>query len=68
MHPIVHAGLLLTGGASTRMGRDKATIVAGGASLAERSAAALRAVAAPVLAVGQEASTGCAVVDDPRQG
>ena len=50
------------------MGRDKATIVAGGASLAERSAAALRAVAAPVLASCPTASTGCAVVDDPRQG
>lgn len=50
------------------MGRDKATIVAGGASLAERAAAVLRAVAHPVLAVGPEAGTGCDAVDDPRRG
>lgn len=50
------------------MGRDKATIVAGGASLAERAAAALRAVARPLLAVGPEAGTGCDAVDDPRRG
>lgn len=50
------------------MGRDKATIVVGGASLAERAAAALRAVAAPVLAVGPEAGTTLEAVADPRQG
>lgn len=50
------------------MGRDKATIVAGGASLAERTAAVLRSVASPVLAVGQDAGTGCDTVDDPREG
>jgi molybdenum cofactor guanylyltransferase len=48
------AALLLTGGASQRMGRDKATLVVGGAgaTLAERTAALLSAVAAPVVEIG----------------
>jgi molybdopterin-guanine dinucleotide biosynthesis protein A len=46
------AGLLLTGGRSTRMGRDKATIVVNGTTLAARAAAALREVADPVIEVG----------------
>jgi len=46
------AALLLTGGASRRMGADKATLVVGGVGLAERTAALLGAVAAPVLEVG----------------
>jgi molybdopterin-guanine dinucleotide biosynthesis protein A len=48
------AALLLTGGSSRRMGRDKATLVVGGAGapLAERTAALLIAVAAPVVEVG----------------
>lgn len=50
------------------MGRDKATIVVGGASLAERAASILRAVAEPVIAVGPEAGSGLQAVDDPRVG
>jgi len=50
------------------MGRDKATIVAGGASLAERAAAVLQSAARPVLAVGPAAGSGCDSVDDPRRG
>src|SRR5512135_3454415 len=64
-HP---AGLLLTGGASKRMRRDKATIDFGGVPLAVRVARALAQVAYPVLAVGIEAGTGLPTVDDPREG
>jgi molybdenum cofactor guanylyltransferase len=46
------AGLLLTGGASRRMGRDKAAIVVEGRGLAERTALLLGEVAAPVVEVG----------------
>jgi molybdopterin-guanine dinucleotide biosynthesis protein A len=46
------AALLLTGGTSRRMGRDKATLVVGGVALAERTAALLGRVAAPILEVG----------------
>src|SRR5438067_3779563 len=64
-HP---AGLLLTGGASRRMRRDKATIDFGGVGLAVRVARALSQVAYPVLAVGIEAGTSLPTVDDPREG
>jgi len=46
------AALLLTGGASRRMGTDKASLVVGGQRLAERTAALLVLLAAPVLEVG----------------
>ncbi|MHB8664523.1 MAG: molybdenum cofactor guanylyltransferase [Acidimicrobiales bacterium] len=46
------AGILLTGGASRRMGRDKALIPLDGATMAARAASVLRAVAAPVVEVG----------------
>ncbi|HET9074747.1 MAG TPA: molybdenum cofactor guanylyltransferase [Solirubrobacteraceae bacterium] len=46
------AGLLLTGGASRRMGTDKARIRVSGIPLAEHVAAILNQVAAPVLEVG----------------
>lgn len=46
------AGLVLTGGRSTRMGVDKAALVVDGVTLAERAAAALSAVTRPVLEVG----------------
>ncbi|MGZ4120428.1 MAG: molybdenum cofactor guanylyltransferase [Actinomycetota bacterium] len=68
MQPAHPAGLLLTGGASRRMRRDKATIDFGGVPLAVRVARALAQVAYPVLAVGIEAGTGLPVVDDPREG
>src|SRR5437868_6031867 len=46
------AALLLTGGASSRMGTDKATLVIGGERLCGRAARLLRAVADPVFEVG----------------
>jgi molybdopterin-guanine dinucleotide biosynthesis protein A len=46
------AALLLTGGASRRMGRDKASLVVSGQGLAARTAAILAPVAAPILEVG----------------
>lgn len=46
------AGILLTGGASRRMGTDKALVVVGGATLASRSAATLAAVCEPCVEVG----------------
>lgn len=49
---MVVAGVLLTGGASRRMGRDKATMALGGLTLAERAAGTLVAVCAPVVEVG----------------
>jgi molybdenum cofactor guanylyltransferase len=61
-------GLLLTGGASTRMGRDKATLELRGMTLAARAARALRAVADLVLAVGPESGSGFETVADPREG
>src|SRR5690242_14292006 len=61
-------GLLLTGGSSSRMGVDKATIEIDGVSFGSRAAAALRAVADPVLAVGPAFDTGLEAVDDPSIG
>ena len=62
------AGLLLTGGGSVRMGRDKATLEVEGETFALRAARALRAIAEPVLAIGPEAGTGLHAIDDPREG
>jgi hypothetical protein len=45
-------GLLLTGGASRRMGSDKALLKVDGRRLVDRAAAVLGAVAAPVIEVG----------------
>jgi molybdenum cofactor guanylyltransferase len=61
------AGLLLTGGASRRLGQDKgALVVAGdGESLAHRTARLLSEVAAPVLEVGPGRSGLPAVREDP---
>ena len=50
------------------MGRDKASIVVGGISLAERAARALRAVAYPVLAVGGAVDTGLDPATDRGEG
>ncbi len=58
------AGLLLTGGASRRMGRDKAELVIAGERLADRSERVLSAVCDPVLEVGPGHSTLDAVGDD----
>ncbi|HLG92638.1 MAG TPA: NTP transferase domain-containing protein [Acidimicrobiales bacterium] len=52
-HPLSPpAGLLLTGGSSSRMGTDKASLALGGARLAERAALALAGTCRPVLEVG----------------
>jgi molybdopterin-guanine dinucleotide biosynthesis protein A len=61
------AGILLTGGASTRFGQDKATTRFGGSTLAERAAAALRTATEPTIEVGPGVS-GLRAVDDARQG
>jgi molybdopterin-guanine dinucleotide biosynthesis protein A len=61
------AGLVLTGGSSRRMGRDKATLVIGGRSLAEHVAACLSQVVAPVLEVGPGRS-GLPVAPEDRPG
>jgi molybdopterin-guanine dinucleotide biosynthesis protein A len=61
-------GLVLTGGASSRMGVAKASIQLHGVSLGRRVADAMRTVADPVLAVGPAFDTGLGAVDDPRQG
>lgn len=57
-------GVLLTGGASRRMGFDKATIVVGGIRLAARLGAELEAVCAPALEVGPGVSGLAVVVDE----
>lgn len=59
------AGLLLTGGASRRMGSDKATLVVGGERLVDRAARVLSAVCHPVLEVGPGVSPLVAVREDP---
>jgi len=50
------AGILLTGGASRRMGTDKATLVIGGEALAVRTARVLAGVCDPAVEVGGGAS------------
>lgn len=61
------AGLILTGGASRRMGRDKASISPGGwdCTLAERTARLLEEVAAPVVEVGPGRTHLPAVTEEP---
>jgi molybdopterin-guanine dinucleotide biosynthesis protein A len=58
-------GVLLTGGASTRMGRDKATLVVEGETLARRTARVLAAVCVPAIEVGPGVSGLPAVREDP---
>ncbi len=59
------AGLLLTGGASRRMGVDKASLSIDGVPLAQRTAGVLAAVVAPLLEVGPGRSTLPAVEEAP---
>jgi molybdopterin-guanine dinucleotide biosynthesis protein A len=59
------AGLLLTGGASTRLGVDKAELRRDGERLADRGARLLALVCSPVLEVGTGASHLPTVREDP---
>ena len=63
--PDTIGGLLLTGGASRRMGTDKALLEVDGQRLVDRAAAVLRAVADPVVEVGPGWSGLPAVREDP---
>lgn len=58
-------GILLTGGASSRMGRDKASIDFGGRSLAQRIASLLEAVCETSVEAGPGASPLPSVCEDP---
>ncbi len=51
-------GAVLTGGASRRMGRDKATLPIDGVAMADRVAAALRTGCAEVVAIGPSERAG----------
>jgi molybdopterin-guanine dinucleotide biosynthesis protein A len=59
------AGLLLTGGAGHRLGRDKADLILGGERLADRGARILSAVTDPVLEVGPGRSELPATREEP---
>jgi len=59
------AGVLLTGGASRRMGSPKSALVVNGETLATRSARVLSAVCDPVIEVGPNVSGLPAVQEDP---
>jgi molybdopterin-guanine dinucleotide biosynthesis protein A len=59
------AGVLLTGGASSRMGTDKARLVINGETLAARAARVLSAVCDPAIEVGQAVSGLPAIQEDP---
>ncbi|MHB1855511.1 MAG: molybdenum cofactor guanylyltransferase [Acidimicrobiales bacterium] len=58
-------GILLTGGLSRRMGKDKATLVVGGMTLARRSARLLAGAADPVIEVGPGHSGLSFLVEEP---
>ena len=59
------AGVLLTGGASSRMGTDKARLVVNGETLAAHAARVLSAVCDPVIEVGQGVTGLPAIQEDP---
>ena len=62
-------GVLLTGGTSRRMGRDKATIAIGTETMAARAARVLAAVCNPVIEVGPGVSgLPCTREDPPGTG
>jgi molybdenum cofactor guanylyltransferase len=60
------AGILLTGGASRRLGVDKATLLLDGETLARRAARVLGGVCRPVLEVGPGVTDLPAVDEGPR--
>jgi molybdopterin-guanine dinucleotide biosynthesis protein A len=62
------AGLLLTGGASRRLGTDKGQLVLAGETLAARAARSLSAVCGPVLEVGGGMSALPAIRERPAGG
>jgi molybdopterin-guanine dinucleotide biosynthesis protein A len=62
---VLLAGVLLTGGASRRMGTDKASIVVNGETLAARSARVLSEVCDPVIEVGPGMSGLPAIREEP---
>jgi molybdenum cofactor guanylyltransferase len=59
------AGLLLTGGASSRMGVDKAALVVAGERLVDRAARVLGAVCLPVIEVGRGYAGLETVLEEP---
>jgi molybdopterin-guanine dinucleotide biosynthesis protein A len=61
------AALLLTGGASSRLGQDKATLIVGGERLCDRAARLLTEVAAPALEVGPGYTSLPAVDEGPER-
>jgi molybdopterin-guanine dinucleotide biosynthesis protein A len=61
-------GLLLTGGASRRMGTPKATLVLDGERLADRAAATLARVCDPVLELGPGFTALTVAREDPPGG
>jgi molybdopterin-guanine dinucleotide biosynthesis protein A len=67
-YPDAMRGVLLTGGASSRMGTPKAAIPFGGRTLGRRAADALREVTEQAVAVGPAFDTDLRTVEDPREG
>jgi molybdenum cofactor guanylyltransferase len=59
------AGLLLTGGASRRLGSDKATLLRDGERLVDRSLRVLTAACEPVLEIGPGYGSAEALAEDP---
>lgn len=59
------AGVVLTGGRSTRLGRDKATLVVDGTTLAERAVIRLAAVCDVVVEVGPGVTDRPSVREEP---
>jgi len=58
------AGLVLTGGGSRRLGRDKATLLVDGERLADRTTRLLASIATPVIEVGPGFTSTDAVSED----
>jgi molybdopterin-guanine dinucleotide biosynthesis protein A len=62
------SGYVLTGGASSRMGREKATLALGGKTLVERAVSVLKVVAGEVLTVGGNEVAGVPAIPDLAGG